>query len=341
MDNDVRFVGAVWRALWKLCGTKLKFTSSYNPHLDPAERANRQVLEGLRAAVATVVQYDEWDLALPHITFGLNSHISAATGVSPLEFAHGFSPRVPLTMGLDTAVSEEQPQEAIELAQQVANRHLAAADSMAAGQVRLGRLLQSRSTPAVVKVGDQVWLDSSYVEVAVPYKLTARWFGPFVVLEAKGAQVTLDLPATFGKAHQRVNIRRLKFFEARDAQFGTADQLPRPLPGVVGSDMYEVSRICASRILKGRHELYVEWKGYDQSHISWVLRQILLEDVSALLAAYEAEPAKFKQRASAPIRATKTKVAQKGVAPAAGRVLRGARVFSGGAAIQAQGVASP
>jgi len=133
MDNYVRFVGAMWRAL----GTKLMFTSSYNPQSDPAERANQQVLEGLRAAVATLVQYDERDLALPHIIFGLNSHISAATGVSPFEFAHRFSPRVPLTTGLDTAVSEEQPQEAIELAQQVANQHLAAADSMAAGQVRL------------------------------------------------------------------------------------------------------------------------------------------------------------------------------------------------------------
>jgi len=91
---------------------------------------------------------------------------------------------------------------------------------MAAGQVRLGRLLQSWSTPAVVKVRNQVWLDSSLVKVTVPYKLTASWFGPFVVLEGKGAQVTLDLPATFGKAHWRVNI---KFFEARDAQFGTAD----------------------------------------------------------------------------------------------------------------------
>jgi len=253
MDNDVRFVGAVWRALWRLCCTELKFTSSYNPQSDPAERANQQVLEGLRVAVATVVQYDEWGLALPHTTFGLNSHISAATGVSPFEFAHGswVSPRVPLTMGLDDAVSEEQPQEAIDLAQQVASRHFAAADSMAAGQVRLCRLLQSRSTLAVVKVGDQVWLDSIHVKVAVPYKLTAQWFGPFVVLEAKGAQETLDLPATFGKAYRRVNIRRLKFFEALDAQFGTADQLPRPLPGVDGSDMYEVSRICASLILEG------------------------------------------------------------------------------------------
>jgi len=217
MDNDVRFVGAVWRALWKLCGSKLKFTSSHNPQSDPAERSNQQVLEGLRAAVATVLQYDEWDLALPHITFGLNSHISAATGVSPFEFAHGFSPRVPLTTGLDTTVSEEQPQEAIKLAQQVETQHLAAADSMGAGQVLLGRLLQSQSTLAVVKVGDQVWLDSSHIEVSVPYKLTARWFGQFVLLEAKGAQVSLDLPATFGKAHLRLNICRLEFFEARDA----------------------------------------------------------------------------------------------------------------------------
>ena len=59
-------------------------------------------------------------------------------------------------MGLDDEVLEEQPKEAIKLAQQVANWHLAEADSMAAGQVRLGRLLQSQSTPAVVKAGDQI-----------------------------------------------------------------------------------------------------------------------------------------------------------------------------------------
>ena len=65
MDNDVRFNNGLWKILWKMCGSKLKFTSSYNPQSDPALRANRQVMEALRAAVATVVQYDEWDLALP------------------------------------------------------------------------------------------------------------------------------------------------------------------------------------------------------------------------------------------------------------------------------------
>jgi len=70
IDNDVRFNNVLWNRLWKMCGSKLKFTSNYHPQADPAERANRQVMETLRAAVATVAQYDEWDLALPHITFG-------------------------------------------------------------------------------------------------------------------------------------------------------------------------------------------------------------------------------------------------------------------------------
>jgi len=47
-----------------MCSSKLKLTSSYHPQADPAERANRQIMEALRAAVATIAQYDEWDLAL-------------------------------------------------------------------------------------------------------------------------------------------------------------------------------------------------------------------------------------------------------------------------------------
>ena len=47
-------------------------------------------------------------------------------------------------------------------------------------------------------------------------------------------------------------------------------------------------RIASSRRVKGRHELNVEWTGYDQSDNTWVAREILLEDVPLMLAAYEA-----------------------------------------------------
>jgi len=84
---------------------------------------------------------------------------------------------------------------------------------MAAAQVQMGQLLEKRSTPSAVQVGDKVWLDSGHTPVDIPCKLTARWFGPLEVLESRGAQVTLDLPKTFGKANHNVNIRWLKFFE--------------------------------------------------------------------------------------------------------------------------------
>jgi uncharacterized protein (DUF2249 family) len=78
----------------------------------------------------------------------------------------------------------------------------------------LGHWLEKRSIPSTVSVGDKVWLDSKHTPVDIPYKLTSRWFGPFEVVAVQGAHVTLDLPETFGKAHWRVNIHRLEFFEA-------------------------------------------------------------------------------------------------------------------------------
>jgi len=41
MDNDVRFNNGLWKSLWKMCGSQIKFTSSYHPQADPAERANQ------------------------------------------------------------------------------------------------------------------------------------------------------------------------------------------------------------------------------------------------------------------------------------------------------------
>jgi len=112
---------------------------------DLAERANRHVLEALRAAVATVVLYDEWDEALPHVTCGLNTHLSTGTKVNPFEFVHGFPARVPLTMGLAERQEFDNDTQAVSLIERMENRHKAASNDMAASQVRLGHLLEKRS----------------------------------------------------------------------------------------------------------------------------------------------------------------------------------------------------
>ena len=93
------------------------------------------MLEALRASVATVVQYDEWDEALPNVTFGLNTHVSITTKVSPFEFAHGFQARVPLTMGLAERQEFDDDSQAVSLIERMENRHKAASDHMTATQV--------------------------------------------------------------------------------------------------------------------------------------------------------------------------------------------------------------
>jgi len=85
---------------------------------------------------------------LPYVTFGLNMHVSSATKVSPLEFAHSFPAKVPLTTGLSTSgdSSASYDPDAVLMVERIANQHQVTSDHMTAVQVtqavRLSHLLQ-------------------------------------------------------------------------------------------------------------------------------------------------------------------------------------------------------
>jgi hypothetical protein len=71
-----------------------------------------------------------------------------------------------------------------------------------------------------------------------------------------------------------------------------------------GALRYEIHRIWGHRPpdrLPAR-EYLVQWKGYDTAQMTWVKRATLLEDVPALLRAYEATPTTAQPRKSAPQR---------------------------------------
>jgi len=159
---------------------------------------------------------------------------------------------------------------------------------MAASQVRLGHLLEKRSVASRVVAGDKVWLDSKDTPIDKSYTLSARWFGPFEVLSADGVAVTLDLLETFGKAHHKVNIQHLEFYEQSDSWFGEADGRQEPLITSGCVACYEVRRISNARIHEGQSELWVDWKGYDQSQNCWVHRDILMGDFPESVKAFDA-----------------------------------------------------
>ena len=103
---------------------------------------------------------------------------------------------MPLTLDLAAHARLSGDRAAADYALVVHNRHRAAADNVAATQVRLGRMMAQRAKPAEIKPGDQMYLDASPQHSPphqVSYKLAGRWMGPFAALEVKGPVVRLDL----------------------------------------------------------------------------------------------------------------------------------------------------
>ena len=84
------------------------------------------------------------------------------------------------------------------------------------------------------------------------------------MLEARGAQVTLELPEMFGKVHDKVKIRSLKCFEEsaskkemkcfeeRDACLRGADLPLVLLVTTDGTARYEINCISNARTHEGR-----------------------------------------------------------------------------------------
>jgi hypothetical protein len=95
---------------------------------------------------------------------------------------------------------------------------------------------------------------------------------PCLAFHVRGPSVRLDLPPELNKIFPWVNVRRLKFFEQRDAEF---TDLEAPVSLVRGGDgvlRYEIHRIWGHRpqdkLLAKKY--LVQWKGYDTSQMTWV-----------------------------------------------------------------------
>ena len=83
-----------------------------------------------------------------------------------------------MAMGLAERQEFHDDAQAVSLIERMENRHKVPSVHMASSQVRFGHLLEKRSVASRVVPGDKVWLDSKHIPIDIPYKLTARWFGP-------------------------------------------------------------------------------------------------------------------------------------------------------------------
>ena len=219
--------------------------------------------------------------------------------MSPFFVDHGWHPHTPATL----AVPKNSPAAAKEFIQNARARLESAANASKEAQQKLLAVLQKRTRPARLMPGDLVWMSSDHVALAVPYKLTPRWLGPFKVITVTGNNVRLALPATLGRRSPVVAMDRLRLYHPRDPVLGASPMQPPPVcTDAAGATYYTVEKIYAHRHDLAEREFHVRWAGYDASHDTWEPEHRLRADVPQLHDAYLAAPSSLRARASAPLR---------------------------------------
>jgi transposase InsO family protein len=93
-DNDVRLRAGFWDALTKRLGIEMNHTSAYHPRANgKVENSHSTLYDILRSMVSRWGK--NWAEHLPMAEFAFNSSVSASTGFSPFQVAHGHSPPFP------------------------------------------------------------------------------------------------------------------------------------------------------------------------------------------------------------------------------------------------------
>jgi len=103
-DHDKLFMSRFWKALHKLTGIQLKFSTSYHPQTDGiSERTNKTVIQ----CIQFNVERDQkgWSTCLPKVHFNIMNTVNKSTGYTPFQLRFRKSPRVlpPLTIDTETS----------------------------------------------------------------------------------------------------------------------------------------------------------------------------------------------------------------------------------------------
>jgi hypothetical protein len=276
-DRDPRFASRFSKALCESLGVKQNLSTAFHPRTDgQTERMNAWVEQYLRA---WTIGKHTWARMLPAAEYAHNSWRHDATRKSPHELLLGMKPQIHVKFIPEHVPSAETRIRDLERTRQQVQSILEAQQK---------RKQNRRLTE--MKVGEQVLLEATNLNVRGTRKLLPKRYGPYRITERIGpVAYRLKLPPTLG-IHDVFHIDLLLPYKETE-EYGPG--YTRPPPDIVqGEEEYEVEYIRDER-RKGRgkkREYLVHWMGYPSSDDSWVSE----EDLNApeLLTEYQKQSAK-------------------------------------------------
>ena len=268
-DRDPRFTSAIWEALWKAFGTRLKMTTAHRPQGDgQSERSNRSVQTVLRSFVNSLGT--DWDSprVLSLAELALNSAIQTDTAISAMHCAYGQEPVTPSRMVV--------PQDRVEELQargpaQVQSLWHRVEQARREAQQRMEEVLDAKRGPPgglieLFPPGSEVLLHTRNYPHLRANKLMGVHVGPFRVSSRPSQGVAvLELPPSM-KIHSAINIDQLKRYER------PVDVVPPPGPlrtARDGVEIFEVAQLLDKRRRYKKLQYLVRWRGYGPEFNSW------------------------------------------------------------------------
>ena len=212
-DRGPQFASSFFRDLMKQLGTKVKLSTAHHPQTDGiTERYNRVVIEALRSYMDT--DEDDWVEKLPLVEFAINNTTHSGTGYTPFYLNMGRHPRIPsdyVAGATPDSPSVEDWRNDIKANLQLASDYLSNKQEKMAEQA--DRSLQLTTfQPGEFVLVSQAKIRSPEERAKFSTKLSARYIGPYEIIESLGSgNYRIKLPANI-RAHDVINVEHFKKF---------------------------------------------------------------------------------------------------------------------------------
>ncbi|RZB98082.1 Transposon Ty3-G Gag-Pol polyprotein isoform B [Glycine soja] len=267
-DRDPTFLSNFWQELFKLQGTKLKMSTVYHPETDgQTEVLNRTVETYLRCFSSE--QPKTWVDFIPWAEYWYNTSFHTAAQSTPFEIVYGRPPPTITRFIPGETLVEAVAQDLMDRdeALKQLKHHLERAQSL------MVKHANNHRRPHDINVGDWVYLKiRPHRQGSMPPrlhpKLTARFYGPYLVMRQVGAVAfQLQLPSE-ARIHPVFHVSQLKrALGNHQAQ----EELPPDLEHQ--AELYFPVQILKIREVQKQHEVerqvLIRWHGKSEEEATW------------------------------------------------------------------------
>lgn len=269
-DRDSMFVSSFWKELFAQSGTHLKFSTAYHPETDGQTEVVNRVLETYLRCF-TSEQPKQWVRWVAWAEFWYNTSYQTAAKMTPFEVVYGRAPPT-LQRFLPGECRVAAVVETLCSRDEVLRR---LRENLLRAQQEMTKQANKHRREVQFEVGDRVFLKvrpfrRQSLQPGAHHKLSAKFFGPFEVLQKVGkVAYRLRLPES-SRIHPVFHVSQLR--RAR-GDHPVEEELPETLELPIQPVLEPEAVLAWRRVSRGKGEeeqVLVKWAGQHDDDATWI-----------------------------------------------------------------------